>query len=85
MKEKPPQRPVPSPDRSSLSSFVSRKPKQEDPWLLAAEFVGGILCGLWIGYAVDEHYRLYPWGLLGGSLMGFIVGIWNVWKRLMRS
>lgn len=64
---------------------VHRRTGSASPWFLASEFVGGIIVGIGAGYLWDHARHTAPWGTLAGSLAGFVVGVWNVWKSFRRA
>ncbi len=43
---------------------------------IIAELIGGVLLGLAAGFLVDRIFRITPWGLIGGVLLGFVLSIW---------
>jgi ATP synthase protein I len=50
------------------------------------QLVGGVLIGMVAGFFVDKVFRIGPWGLIGGVLLGFALSIWmakNTADRLM--
>ncbi len=42
---------------------------------MGTQFVGSTFGGLIVGAWLDGKYGLSPWGMLGGSVLGLIVGI----------
>jgi ATP synthase protein I len=50
------------------------------------DFVGAIIGGAVLGWALDKVFpSLSPWGLIGLIVVGFGMGIVNVWRALMAS
>src|SRR5262245_46569463 len=45
---------------------------------MAGDFVAGIVVGAAIGWAVDQLFGTWPWGLAVFLLLGFAAGILNV-------
>jgi ATP synthase protein I len=43
---------------------------------IIAELVGGVLVGLALGFVADRFLGTTPWGLIGGTLLGFALSIW---------
>ena len=43
---------------------------------LIAELLGGVLVGLALGFGVDRVFKIAPFGLIGGVLLGFAVSVW---------
>lgn len=44
-----------------------------------------MLGGAGLGYVIDMYFRVSPWGLLLGSLLGFAVGLYGVYQALMKQ
>mgnify|MGYP000015026674 CR=1 FL=1 len=42
------------------------------------------LC-VYAGLRCDEYFGTSPWGLVGGSLLGGVSGIWSVIKQMLRK
>ena len=65
--------------------------KREESTLAAAGFALGIGIsfaviigmGIFIGRWIDEVFLSSPWGTIIGIVLGFITGIWSVYKRLV--
>lgn len=36
-----------------------------------------VLVGVWVGFWIDKHWGVAPWGLVGGSAAGFGLGLYN--------
>jgi len=51
------------------------------PMLLAA----GPLVGFAIGRFLDERWRLAPWGLVGGLLLGFLASVRETIRLIRRA
>ena len=47
---------------------------------LAAEFIGAILGSVFLGWGMDRFFSTAPWCLLGMLIVGFAVGMWNMWR-----
>ena len=43
---------------------------------IIAELFGGVLVGLALGFGVDRVFKIGPFGLIGGVLLGFAVSVW---------
>ncbi len=52
---------------------------------MAAEFVGGTLAGLGLGWIVDRLTGWSPVGLIVGLFLGFVTGFWNIYKAALAS
>lgn len=46
------------------------------------EFVGTILGCMFIGWLIDRWAETSPWGILAMLVIGFGVGMFNVWRAL---
>lgn len=47
------------------------------------EFIGAVLGGVFLGLALDTTFpKIAPWGLIGMLVLGFIAGIYAVWRAL---
>lgn len=46
--------------------------------------LGAMLVGAGLGYVIDSNFRTAPWGIIGGSLLGFAAGLYGVYKALMK-
>jgi len=46
------------------------------------DFLGAVLVCAFVGWLVDRTFGSSPWGLIGMMLMGFAIGIMNVWRAL---
>lgn len=47
------------------------------------DFIGAVLGCTLLGWLADEYIPgMKPWGLIGMILMGFVVGMFNVWRAL---
>lgn len=49
------------------------------------DFLGAVLVCTFLGWLLDKTLGIKPWGLLSMMLMGFIVGIANVWRALAKT
>lgn len=58
-------------DESALASKVTSQ-----AYRIIAELVGGVLIGLGLGFVVDRFAGTTPWGLIGGTLLGFALSIY---------
>lgn len=63
----------------------SPSPGPPDTWKLAGkgvELVAGILVFALLGYWVDQKFeRIRPWGLVTGSILGIIGGLYNLVRQ----
>ncbi|HYF21878.1 MAG TPA: AtpZ/AtpI family protein [Caulobacteraceae bacterium] len=51
---------------------------------LLAEMLGGVFVGLALGLFVDGFAGTAPWGIIGGTLLGFGVSIWMAMRSARR-
>lgn len=42
-----------------------------------------ILVGVFIGYYIDQHWNIFPIGILLFSFLGAITGFWTLYKKMM--
>lgn len=47
-----------------------------EAYKIIAELFGGVLLGMVIGFGVDRFVGTTPWGLIGGTLLGFALSIY---------
>lgn len=47
-------------------------------------FIGSLLIGAGLGYAVDHYFHVSPWGIILGSLFGFAAGLYGLYQVLMK-
>ena len=43
---------------------------------IMAEMIGGVLVGLGLGWGFDMFVGTMPWGMIVGTLSGFVLSIW---------
>ena len=48
------------------------------------EVVGTVAGGALVGYWIDRHYKSAPWGLLIGSVLGLLAGLYNLVREALR-
>jgi F0F1-type ATP synthase assembly protein I len=51
---------------------------------VAYEFLGSILVGALLGYFVDRHFEIGPWGLIALTLLGTTTGLYRMVVTLRR-
>jgi ATP synthase protein I len=74
----------------TLEARTQRKPKRygEDVtsvgYQMVAELIGGLLCGLGLGWLLDQYVGTRPWGMVAGTLLGTGVGVYLVVKTASR-
>lgn len=57
----------------------------DDGWSYTADFVSAV--GVWtlLGWLADRWLDTTPWLVAAGAVLGFILGIYVLWLRLVRS
>ena len=75
---------MPEPD-DELSP-LAKTYRSAGPWLQATgRLTGGVLVGVLVGVAVDKWKGWeQPWGLLGCSVLGLVVGFYGFIKGVMQ-
>ena len=48
------------------------------------EAVAAVAGGAVVGYWVDRHFKSAPWGLLVGSVLGLLAGLYNLVRETLR-
>lgn len=41
--------------------------------------------GLFLGMQADSYFHIYPWGILGGALLGAVTGLYAIIRQIMES
>ncbi len=49
------------------------------------DFVGAVIGSMILGWLIDRAFGTSPWGLVGAVIMGFAVGLMNVWRSIEGS
>jgi F0F1-type ATP synthase assembly protein I len=49
------------------------------------ELVLPVVLLMWAGHWADQRLGSDPWLLLGGALLGFVVGFYSLWRRIVAS
>lgn len=49
------------------------------------ELAGVILVLAWLGYWFDQWANCSPWGMLAGSMLGLIGGLYNLFKDINKD
>ncbi|EQA45986.1 putative F0F1-ATPase subunit [Leptospira broomii serovar Hurstbridge str. 5399] len=65
----------------------SKKPKEASPWELAGlgmEFCFIVVGSIFIGNYLDSKFGFSPFGILGGSVIGFTYGIYYILYRVAK-
>jgi len=50
---------------------------------MGLSMVAAVAVGLFLGKFCDQWLDSYPWGAVGGIVLGMLAGIWTVYKRIM--
>ena len=48
------------------------------------EFAGSVIILAAVGYFVDRHWNVGPWGVLIGSLVGIVTGMYVLLKETLK-
>ncbi len=57
------------------------KREESQAWTIATEFIGGMLVGGFLGWAIDRSAGTGPWGMIVMLLLGFGVGLRSVLRQ----
>ncbi|WP_310496868.1 AtpZ/AtpI family protein [Sandarakinorhabdus sp.] len=57
------------------------KREESQGWAIAAEFIGAMLVGAFIGWFIDRQAGTGPWGLIVLLLLGFATGLRSVLRQ----
>ena len=57
----------------------------DDGWAATADFVSAVLVWTLIGWLADRWLDTTPWLVVAGAVLGFVLGIYVLWLRLVRS
>ena len=49
------------------------------------DFVGAIIGSMIVGWLIDREFSTSPWGLVGMVVVGFGIGVMNVWRSVQSS
>lgn len=49
------------------------------------ELAGAVAGFALLGYWIDRHYATEPWGLIGGVVLGFVGGLYNLVKKSLEA
>lgn len=50
---------------------------------MGLSMVAAVAVGLFLGRLCDDWLASYPWGAVGGIILGMLAGIWSIYKRAM--
>ena len=59
------------------------KQRRPTPWALAGagiELAGTVCLLTLLGWWLDSHWGTRPWLMIGGTFIGAVGGIYNIWK-----
>lgn len=73
--------------RAATSDPGTSKSKEPNPWMLAGaglELMTAVAVCTFAGWWLDQKLNSDPWCLVGGAALGFMGGIYNLWKRIRR-
>lgn len=79
------------PKKSTAQPGDGEGEEEHSPWFVAGvfgalgfEFVGFIIGGYVVGYAVDSKFGTEPWGVLVCVLLGLVGVLWHVYRVAKR-
>jgi ATP synthase protein I len=49
------------------------------------DFMGAVLGSALLGWLIDRNFGTKPWGLMVLILLGFGVGVMNVWRAIQKA
>ncbi len=49
---------------------------------IGLQLATAILAGIFLGYAVDRKFGSAPFGILGGSVVGFVTGFYGFFRQI---
>lgn len=55
--------------------------EESQAWTIAAEFVGAMLVGAFLGWLIDRNAGTAPWGLIVMVVLGFAAGVRSVLRQ----
>ena len=58
------------------SEHLAAQAVTSQAYKIIAELIGGVLVGLGLGFIVDRFAGTTPWGIIGGTLLGFALSIY---------
>jgi F0F1-type ATP synthase assembly protein I len=44
-----------------------------------------ILAGIFLGYWLDKKFAIAPFGILGGSILGFVAGFYGFFRQIKEN
>ncbi|HKJ34377.1 MAG TPA: AtpZ/AtpI family protein [Balneolales bacterium] len=59
--------------------------KYNDAIGLGSEIAAAMIVPVLIGYYIDQHFHISPWGILGGILFGFLGTFNAIYKVMIRG
>jgi ATP synthase protein I len=57
------------------------KREESRGWSIAAEFIGAMLVGGFLGWVIDRWAGSGPWGMIALLLLGFVTGLRSVLRQ----
>ena len=52
-------------------------------WSIGFNFAAAVAGFLFIGYAIDHYYATGPWGVLIGTFLGLVGGMYNMIRQAL--
>lgn len=54
-------------------------------WSLGFNFAASVAGFFFVGYAIDRWYETSPWGVLIGTLLGLVGGMYNLIRQALAA
>lgn len=51
----------------------------------STDMVSALIVGSLLGWGLDYSLSSFPWGLIGGFLLGTFAGLWTIYKTLLKQ
>lgn len=68
-----------------MSKEIDPKPSfNRLTWYASGDMVAAIAVGTGLGWLLEQYVSCYPWGIIGGFLLGAVAGLRNVYRMLKK-
>lgn len=73
-------------DKKEINSFQKGDVSFKDLALRASsDMVSSLIVGSLLGWTVDDYKGTFPYGIIGGFLLGTLAGLLTVYKTLLKK